>query len=407
MTPDIPRLSAPSPGRRFPAVGGSEIRNLRRALGWILAATFLHFASLYYLVPTLPLYVQHLGGSTYETGLIVGIFTVSSLLVRPLLGAWMDRAGRRSFLLAGAGIYVLASLGYLAIRSVPGLLAWRVFHALGLATFSTAAASLAGDLAPSGRRGATMGVFGLAQAGALTVAPGIGRAIQSTLGYTGLFVATACTAFAALGCALAVPRSPSPGPGPPALTRGVRGRAFLDAAAVPAVVQLPASVAYGTIVSFLAVVAQDRGLDVVGTFFAVLALTSLGVRLVAGKAYDTWSAAAVLAPAFLALALGMGLLAVAAGPGLFLLSAVLAGLGIGGTHTTLLGRVVDRSAPESRASSVAGFITCWELGVGGGTILMGRLAEAAGFRMMFLTVAALPLLGLGSLHRLHTRRTTL
>ena len=43
----------------------------------------------------------------------------------------MDRAGRRRLLLAGAGIYVLASLGYGVIASVPGLLAWRVFHAIG------------------------------------------------------------------------------------------------------------------------------------------------------------------------------------------------------------------------------------------------------------------------------------
>jgi len=352
------------------------------------------------------MYVQYLGGSTYHIGLIIGVFSVASLLLRPFLGVWMDRAGRRSFLLAGAGIYVVASLGYIAIRSVPGLLAWRVFHALGLATFSTAAASLAGDLAPVGRRGTTMGVLGLAQAGALTIGPGLGQALQSSLGYTGLFVATACTAFAALVCALAVPRSPSPAPRLPARTRGVRGRALLDAAALPAAVQFPASVAYGTIVSFLAVVAQDRGLDVVGMFFALLALSSLGVRLVAGRAYDTWGAVAVLAPAFPALALGMVMLAVAAGPGLFLLAAVLAGVGIGGTHTTLLARVVDRSALESRASSVAGFTACWELGVGGGTILMGRLAEAAGFSVMFLAVASLPLLGLGSLRWLRTSRTT-
>ena len=79
-------------------------------------------------------------------------------------GAWMDRTGRRGFLLAGAAVYVVASLGYGVMRSVPGLLVWRVFHGLGLATFSTAAASLAADLAPPWRRGATMGAFGLAQA---------------------------------------------------------------------------------------------------------------------------------------------------------------------------------------------------------------------------------------------------
>jgi MFS family permease len=371
-------------------------------LAWVVAATFFHFASLYYLLPTLPLYVQDLGGSTYEVGLIVGVFSLASLLARPFVGASMDQAGRRGFLLAGAGIYVAASLGYLAIQSVPGLLLWRVFHAMGLATFSTAATSLAGDLAPARRRGAIMGVFGLAQAGALTVGPGVGQAVRSALGYTGLFLATTCTAFAALVCALHLPGDPSPRP--KEIPGGwTRNWASLHAAAVPVAVQFAASIPYGIIVSFLAVVARERGLDVVGTFFALLALSSLGVRLVAGKAYDTWGASVVLAPAFLALAAAMALLAVAARPRLFLLAAVPAGLGIGSTHTTLMAGVVDRSARENRASSVAGFITCWELGVGGGSILMGHLAEAAGFYAMFVVAASLPLLGLGSLPWLHDR----
>jgi MFS family permease len=367
-------------------------------LACLVAATFLHFASLYYLLPTLPLYVQHLGGSTTEVGLIIGILALTSLALRPIVGVWMDRAGRRGFLLAGAAIYVLASLGYWAIRSVPGLLLWRVFHAIGLATFSTAAASLAADLAPPGRRGSTMGVFGLAQAAALTVAPGIGQVILSAFGYPELFVGAAATAFGALVCGIILPGIPfQKAPLEPA-------QALWEPAALPATVQFAASVAYGTIVSFIAVVARDRGLEIVGAFFALLALSSFGVRLAAGKAYDAWGAVAVLIPLFVALAAGMAILAIAGAPMLFLVAALLAGLGIGGTHTTLLAWVVDRSAPERRARSVAGFAACWELGVGAGAILMGHVGETAGFPAMFLAVASLPLLGLGVLGWLRTSR---
>lgn len=370
-------------------------------LACLVAATFLHFASLYYLLPTLPLYVQHLGGSTTEVGLIIGIMALTSLAVRPIVGAWMDRTGRRGFLLTGAAIYVLASLGYWAIRSVPGLLLWRMFHAIGLATFSTAAASIAADVAPPGRRGSTMGVFGLAQAAALTVGPGIGQLILRAFGYPSLFIGAAVTAFASLALGVSLPRVPFQGASRESYARPW---AIWDTAGRPAVVQFAASVAYGTIISFIAVVARDRGLEIVGTFFALLALSSLGIRLAAGKAYDAWGAGAVLIPLFAALAAGMVLLAIAGAPSLFLLAALLAGLGIGGTHTTLLAWVVDRSAPERRARSVAGFAACWELGVGAGTILMGRVGETAGFPAMFLVAASFPLLGLGALGWPRARR---
>ena len=51
-------------------------------------------------------------------------------------------------------------------------------------------------------------------------------------------------------------------------------------------------------------------------------------------------------------------------------------------------------------ASVASFAACWELGVGGGTILVGRLAESAGFGVMLLLAATLPLIGLLGLSRL-------
>jgi MFS family permease len=374
--------------RRLPAPG---------PLGWIVAASFLHFASLYFLFAPLPLYVLDMGGSKFQVGLIMGVFSMSSLAVRPLFGAWMDRAGRKPFLLAGAGIYVLASLGYLAIRSVPQLLLWRVFHAMGLATFSTAAASLAGDLAAPQRRGTTMGIYTLAQAGALSVGPAVGGAIQRALGYRGLFVCTAFTALSALGCAARVREVPPARNG----HRGSGGRAgglpVLRRVIHPAALQFSASIAYGTLISFIAVVARDRGLDVVGTYFALLAASSLGIRLVAGRAYDAWGPRAVLTPALLVLAAGMGLLANAAHAGLFVGTAILAGSGIGATQTALLARVVERSPAEARGSAVAVFTSCWELGVGGGTMLMGRLAEAAGFSGMFVAATAMPLVGLVAL----------
>ena len=389
LTPDAaPDAEVGAPGQPRPG-----------PLLYLVAATFLHFTSLYYLLSTLPLYVSGLGGSTSDIGLIIGILALTSLAVRPAVGPWIDRAGRRQFLLAGAAIYALASLGYGVIPSVRGLLLWRVFHGIGLATFSTAAASLAADLAPSGQRGRTMGVFGLAQAAALTVGPGAGRIILASSGYLGVFMASAGTALLALACAAALPRERPPGLRPPQRTRA-GSPALWRLIAIPAVVQFVASVAYGTIISFIAVAARDRGLEVVGSFFALLALSSLGVRLAAGSAYDRWGAAAALIPMVLALATGMALLAVAAEPLLFLSAAILAGLGIGGTHTTLISSVVDRAPADRRASAVAGFAACWELGVGGGTVLMGRLADARGFETMFLVVAVLPILGLAALRYL-------
>ena len=338
--------------------GALQRLGLSEPLAWVVAATFFHFASLHFLFATLPLYILDLGGSVFQVGLVVGVFAV-------------------------------ASLGYLAIRSVPGLLIWRVFHAMGLAAFTTAAASLAGDLAAPDRRGTTMGIYGLAHPAALSVGPALGAAMLPGWGYPPIFLCSGFTAMLALGCVLPLPDiRPSKSEGKTA-RKSPLASTVLRAVVVPAALQFSASIAYGTIISFIAVVARERELAGLGAAFTLLALSSLGIRLVAGRAYDTWGPRTVLVPGFLTLAVGMALLAVTAHAGIFLGAAVLAGVGIGGTHTTLLARVIEGSPTEARGSAVAVFTSCWELGIGGGAIVMGRLGETLGFAGMYLVAAAL------------------
>jgi len=52
---------------------------------------------------------------------------------------------------------------------------------------------------------------------------------------------------------------------------------------------------------------------------------------------------------------------------------------------------------------MASFTACWELGVGIGAIAFGGLADAVGFTLMLLVVAALPVLGLLTLPWLRDR----
>ena len=109
---------------------------------------------------------------------------------------------------------------------------------------------------PPGRRGVTMGVFGLAQASALMVGPGIGLAISAFFGYPGLFLAAAGTVVASLVCVAAVPKNLRTDPQVSQAHLSQRQSTW-SATAIPSVAQFAVSVAYGTIVSFVTVVARE------------------------------------------------------------------------------------------------------------------------------------------------------
>ena len=62
----------------------------------IMGINFLIFLSFNMINPSLPLYLQDLGISETMTGVCISIFTVGSMLIRPIAGDVLDHFGRRS-----------------------------------------------------------------------------------------------------------------------------------------------------------------------------------------------------------------------------------------------------------------------------------------------------------------------
>ncbi|MCJ7742289.1 MAG: MFS transporter, partial [Methanoregula sp.] len=57
------------------------------------------------LVPTLPIYLASLGSREEMIGLLIGALSLSSLILRPVVGKALVRIPERRFMLAGALIY--------------------------------------------------------------------------------------------------------------------------------------------------------------------------------------------------------------------------------------------------------------------------------------------------------------
>src|SRR3972149_10495708 len=65
-------------------------------------STVAIFTSFYFLLVTLPRYIlDELHGSESEIGLIIGVFTITAVLLRHFIGREVDRRGRKVVLIAG------------------------------------------------------------------------------------------------------------------------------------------------------------------------------------------------------------------------------------------------------------------------------------------------------------------
>jgi len=111
----------------------------------------------------LPKYLtQELGLEASEVGFLMGVFGISAVILVPLVGVGTDRTGRRPVMLFGAVALSLTSLGFVAVDSADGfLIARRRAQGVAFAAVFVAGLTLAADLAPPGRVGQTIGIFGV------------------------------------------------------------------------------------------------------------------------------------------------------------------------------------------------------------------------------------------------------
>ncbi len=82
-------------------------------------STVAIFTSFYFLLVTLPRYIlDELHGSESEIGLIIGVFTITAVLLRPFIGREVDRRGRKIVLIAG----LVGSFCPCCFTTIPGAL---------------------------------------------------------------------------------------------------------------------------------------------------------------------------------------------------------------------------------------------------------------------------------------------
>jgi len=361
-----------------------------RSFLFICLATGCFYLSFYFILPVMPLYVASLGGTSSQIGLIIGLFATMAMLMRPPAGWLIDTRGTRPILLIGMAIFLLASVGYIATRSVEPILALRLFHGVGMGLFPTAATVVIAELAPPARRGEAMGWFGITNSLGLIVGPIVGPAVAAHLGFPALFLLAASVAGLGLGCIWLV----APGDRPAKPSRLPRpGDFFSQAAVLPSLILLLLYVPYGMVVAFIPLVAKARGLENPGLFYAVFAVAMLLVRAKAGEISDRIGRAAVILPGMIVTGASLLVLGVTTGAGGVLVGGAILGLGFGSAQPALMALTTDRVGPSERGKAMGTFYTAWELGIASGAAGAGWLLNVTDFATLFLVGAAVPIGG--------------
>lgn len=379
-----------------------EIKTKQKLTNLFLAG-LLFWISITLLLPTLPTYIQTMGGTTQQVGMVMSCFAIGLLGSRTWLGKVADSRSRKLVILIGTMVAALAPIGYLSVDSIIGLAQIRAFHGVSIAAFTIGYSALVVDLAPIQHRGTLIGYMNLAVPIGMSVGPALGGFLQASgkeyfpegTGYEVLFLVSIVCGVLAFLLASQIEESSLP---EIESTQGLRKkrRDFWQltkdpSLVVPTIVLLLVGLVFGTLVAFLPLYIKELQLDFnVGFFYTAVAIASFSVRLFIGQASDRYGRGLFISGSLICYIISMVLLAQAQTPAMFLFAAIAEGAGAGVLIPLILALISDRSYANERGQVFAMCMGGFDLGIAMGGLTLGSLAGIlGGYRGIFALAAVL------------------
>ncbi len=349
-------------------------------------ANFFFFLSFEMLLPTLPIYVSEHGGNDSIIGIIMGIFTISAILIRPFSDSFPKNIDKKKLLLIGGWICLFSTLGYYLSPTVTTILITRILHGFGFGLATTLLATIATGLIPKERMGEGMGYFGLGSTIAMSLGSFLGIWILNSLKFMGLF------SFAVLELVAAIifmhliskPKEIKITVKENKKVRFQLSNFFERKALLPSSLIMLLGFSYGGILAFIALFGREIGISNVGWFFMGVAICEVIVRLFVGKVFDRRGPGFVLIPGAVFCLIGTLLLAKSGSTNMLIIASLFYGIGFGAIFPSVQAWTINLVPIEKRSLASATFYNAFDLGIGGGTIISGVVVQLTSYSEMYL-----------------------
>ncbi len=120
--------------------------------------------------PLLPIFAASLGATGAILGFIVSVSTLTGMVLKPFIGIFSDRWGRRSWLIMGTAFFVIMPFIYRFVHTPEQLFVVRLMHGLATAIYGPVTLAYVAEQAGQ-HRAEKLGRFGMARSAGYIAGP--------------------------------------------------------------------------------------------------------------------------------------------------------------------------------------------------------------------------------------------
>lgn len=357
----------------------------------LLLSNVLFSASFGMILPELPAHLASLGGEDYK-GLIIGLFTLTAGISRPISGKLTDLIGRVPIMIIGSVVCVVCSLCYPFVTSVFGFLFLRLVHGFSTGFKPTASTAYIGDIVPDLRRGEAMGVSSISGNFGLSGGPILGSFLATAYSIDVMFYVSSAFAVISIIIILGMRETlPEKQPFRPGMLLLRRKELVLRKALPPAVVTFFMYLPYGAILTIIPDQCDYLGIENKGMVYASFTACSMLSRLVAGKVSDRYGRIPVIIVSSVAAALSLAALGFSGGALMLYITIGLAGFALGIGGPALFAWTIDIAGLTERGKAMGTIFIFLEAAIGTGAVVSAWLYanDHQNFSLAFLVTAGI------------------
>ncbi|WP_415817258.1 MFS transporter [Mesobacillus thioparans] len=344
------------------------------------------FMSFQMLIPTLPPYIKSIGANGTEIGLVTALFSIGAVLSRPFIGFMLEYKHRRPLVLIGAVMLLLITFLYPLSQVVIIFLAFRLLHGLAWGWSTTVNGTAAVDVIPNSRLGEGMGYYGLSITIGMIIAPSLGIFLFQVTSFENLVYVSGALGVIAL-VLLGTVHYQTPElvmkTNKEDLKFSYLGSLIEKSGWFPAMLTLLINLGYGTIVTFIVIFGEERGIDQIFLFYLCNAILASLSRPVAGKWFDQKGPVGLVILTISITFAGMWVLSFAHSNMMIAIAGVLFGIGFGSLIPTLQSWTLSMTPPNRRGVANGMFFSSIDLGIGLSGLFFGVLAQYVDLGTLF------------------------